>query len=422
MPVRGEVWLVDLGPDRGSEQRGIRPAVLLLLLGAQLAMVGACEPDRSSGGPSGRGSDTSDATNGRDQGTDGPGIPQDGGVLADLTVDLDTLDLATDTGTTASRFEAGVADHGTQLDARAAVQDLGPGDPDAGDAPPWGELRVVILNTHSFQEGADSLDKLRWIGEGLGHLRADLVGLNEVMSGTFWAYDYQGVVYDGTEIIRLALERVSRVPWYVHRQGFAHWADGEEMANVLLSRFPILDSDHAWLTTTDFWPGPQEQRCVIYGRVEVPGLGLVNVFVTHTAGFDSADTETQIHEVKAFMAREFGGNEALDLLLGDLNTPSTWPAYHLWLHTPPFELIDTYAASHPDGVSDPTQLDGEHRIDYVLAGAGWPISEDPGCYRSALIFDGTSVEGVLLPRVSDHKGVLTIFHLAACGGLEKPAR
>ena len=53
-------------------------------------------------------------------------------------------------------------------------------------------LVVVTLNTHSFQEGPDSIEKLEQIGQGLAALDVDLVGLNEVMSGTFWAYDYGG--------------------------------------------------------------------------------------------------------------------------------------------------------------------------------------------------------------------------------------
>lgn len=274
-----------------------------------------------------------------------------------------------------------------------------------------GNLVVVVLNTHSFQEGDDSLDKLQWIGEGLAALEADLIGLNEVMSGTFWAHGFGGAEYDGAELIRTALEEASGDTYYTARHGFAHWDDGEEMSNVLLSRFPIIESGHRLLTTTDYWPAPDESRSVLYARVEVPQLGLVNVFVTHTFGFESADTFVQIDEVKDDMAERFRDNEALDLLLGDLNVPSGSDAYEYWLDAPPFRLIDTYAAANPENVDDSTVVDGDVRIDYIMAGEGWDISENPDRFTSTLVFDGSAVNGQVLPIVSDHKGVVTTFIL-----------
>ena len=270
-------------------------------------------------------------------------------------------------------------------------------------ATPVGELVVVTLNTHSFQEGADSLDKLQWIGEGLAALNADIVGLNEVMSGTFWAYDYNGAKHDGTQIIKQALEEASGVSWYVAEAGFGHWDSGEEMANVLLLRTPIDEFESRSLTTTDFWPAP-EQRNVVYGRTEIANLGKVNIFVTHTWGWDSADTDAQITEVKSFILEKFRGDEALDLLLGDLNVAAGSAAYETWLDANPFRLIDTYGKANPDGFSDSTVVGGENRIDYILAGEGWSLSEDPANYASSLVFDGTD-----LPLASDHLGVMTVF-------------
>ena len=296
-----------------------------------------------------------------------------------------------------SEHDGSVApDPGLTIDAAAAPLDT---------AKPVGQTLVVVtLNTHSFQEGPVSIEKLEQIGQGLAALDVDLVGLNEVMSGTFWAYDYGGAQYDGAEIIEKALEKASGHEYYSARHGFAHWAEGEEMSNVLLSRLPILDSDHQSLTTTDFWPGPKEQRSVLSARVAIPDIGPVNVFVTHTAGWDSADTEIQITEVKAFMAEKHQGDEVVELLFGDLNTPSTYPAYESWLHAVPFELIDTYAAANPSGFTDSTLVGGEHRIDYIFAREGSSASS----YSSTIAFDGDG-----LPVVSDHYGVKTMITLPA---------
>ncbi|MBU1900030.1 hypothetical protein KKB55_19985, partial [Myxococcota bacterium] len=283
--------------------------------------------------------------------------------------------------------------------------------PDASPDVPGDEVLVVVtLNTHSFQEGPDSIDKLRWIGEGLAALDADLVGLNEVMFGDFWAYDYHGATYDGLALIQAALERASGVPWYTARFPFARWADGEEMCNAALSRTPILEHDQRALTTTDAWPAPEARRSVGYIRVEIPRLGWVNFFVAHTWGWDSADTQTQIHEVKAFMAEKFRQDEALDLLVGDLNVPAGGADHQAWLDAPPFRLVDTWAMANPTQRLSPSTFDGAHRIDYVLAGEGWALSEDPNHYEASWVFDG---EAQSLPRVSDHKGQVTRFWLSS---------
>jgi endonuclease/exonuclease/phosphatase family metal-dependent hydrolase len=278
-------------------------------------------------------------------------------------------------------------------------------------ADPPERLTVVTLNTHSFQEGPDSLEKLGWIGEGLAAMDADLVGLNEVMSGTFWAYDFGGAQYDGTRIIQEALEDASGRPWYAATFGFAHWDDGEEMSNAILSRTPILAAERRELTTTDFWPAPDGRRNVAFARTQIPGVGIVHFFVTHTWGWSSVDAIVQIDEVKAFIEEKRRGDEVLTLLVGDLNTPSTWENYARWIEGPPFAFVDTYAEANPGGFADPTMFGGEHRIDYVLVREGSALGADPGTYASSLVFTGEPFDGAVLPVVSDHKGVATVFQL-----------
>jgi endonuclease/exonuclease/phosphatase family metal-dependent hydrolase len=181
------------------------------------------------------------------------------------------------------------------------------------------------------------------------------------------------------------------------------------MSNALLSRVPIEASDSRSLTTTDFWPAPNEQRNVGFARVQLPAIGPVHAFVTHPWAWGSVDTETQIAEVKAFVADQERGDEALELVLGDANLPSTEPAYALWTDPPPFALVDTYAATNPDGFADSTVFGEDHRIDYVFAREGTPSGGGLACSSSFLVFTGEESGGVLLPVVSDHKGVATVF-------------
>ena len=287
------------------------------------------------------------------------------------------------------------SDAGTSDAMEAATMDATT--TDAGRADAAEPLVVVTLNTHSFQEGPDSLAKLEAIGEGLASLGADLVGLNEVMSGTSWAFDFQGEYYDGTERIKTALQNASGGTWHDRRHGFAHWDDGEEMSNVILSRFPILQTDHRFVTTTDFWPAPRERRSVVYAKVDTDEVGPVDFFVTHTYGWDSADTEPQIAEVKAYLESKYDGTTP-QILVGDLNVPSTAPAYGLWVNAPPFAMVDTFGAANPDEPARSTIVGEAHRIDYVLA------RDAPEPSRSWIVFDGGA-----LPIVSDHMGVATAF-------------
>lgn len=348
---------------------------------------------------------------------------EDAGRRHDAAVGLDSgtpPDGPADAGHGDSSDGATAGDMETLQDAYI-VEDAGldtdadPG-PDAAEPPDAGStdaliLTAVTLNTHSFQEGPDSLAKLQQIGQGLAALQADVVGLNEVMSGEFWSYDYGGASYDGTALIQQALEDASGVTWYHAAVGFAHWSSGELMSNVVLSRYPLVEVDSRALTTTDFWPAPDEQRNAVYVRIELPARGPLNLFVTHAWGWDSVDTLTQIAEVKTFMASKARGDEVLELLLGDLNMPSTYAGYDAWLDAPPFVLVDTSAVANPSGMADATTADEMYRIDYVLAREGAVTNQQPMRLQSFRSFDGLEHLGLTLPQVSDHYGVVTVFAL-----------
>ncbi len=259
-------------------------------------------------------------------------------------------------------------------------------------------LVVVTLNTHSFQEGTSSLQKLESIGRGLAALGADIVGLNEVMSGTFWSYHYKGQQYDGAVLIKAALEKASGRTYHVYSAGFAHWSSGEQMSNVVLSRTPIIASGVRALSTTDFWPAPKEQRNVIWARTTLAGYGPLNVLVTHAWGWGSTDTAKQIAEVKAYLASKLQGDEVLNLVLGDLNVHPDHAAFTAWLGAPT-RLVDTFGEANP-GSKAATTFKGQHRIDHVLA------DRRAHSFASALVFDGKTQ-----PVVSDHLGVMTTFTL-----------
>lgn len=261
-------------------------------------------------------------------------------------------------------------------------------------------LVVVTLNTHSFQEGPNSIEKLRAIGRGLAALPADIVALNEVMSGRFPSFG--GQHHDAVEIIREALETASCQPWHVVVSAFAHWDTGEQMANAVLTHFPVTESGERVLTTTDFWPGPSEQRKVVYIRAEPPQIGPVALFATQAWGWDSVDTLTQIDEIKSLVAAKTRGDEANVFVVGDLNIEPSSLGYDRWIGEP-LPLVDTFAVANPEQRDNSTTIGEQHRIDYIFA------TRTKARYQSFLAFDGSTRNEKTTPIVSDHKAVVTIF-------------
>lgn len=316
----------------------------------------------------------------------------------------------TDAGPGADAAEG--RDAAARLDASpgadAGGADSGATGTDAGSDADGGAMRdetdqlvVVTLNTHAFQEGRDSIDKLTQMGQGLAQLDADLIGLNEIMSGDFSAFGPQ----DALDHVQDALEAATGQTWHRARHNWAQWDSGEFMANAILSRYPIRDVDERDLTTTNFWPAPDHgARAVLYGRVDVPRVGVVDLFVTHTAGTHAGMSEAtvQAEEVKAFMGSKGTGAD-LQLLVGDLNVPPTWPTFQTFVNAPPV-LVDTFGVANRSTPNAPTKWSGQNRIDYVLAQADAALLSGGPRFSSRIIFDETD-----LPRVSDHKGVVTIF-------------
>jgi endonuclease/exonuclease/phosphatase family metal-dependent hydrolase len=169
------------------------------------------------------------------------------------------------------------------------------------------------------------------------------------------------------------------------------------MSNAVLSRTPFIDVDRRELPTTDFWPAPRSARNVVHVRTNVPGVGVVNVFVTHPWGWSDVDGPAQVDVAKAFLVEKRRGDEALELVIGDLNAPPSSTVFQRWL-SGAVALVDAFALSHP-GSTASTVFGEDNRIDYVLVGAGASVPSS-----SNLVFDG--VDG---PRVSDHIGVQTAF-------------
>jgi endonuclease/exonuclease/phosphatase family metal-dependent hydrolase len=134
---------------------------------------------------------------------------------------------------------------------------------------------------------------------------------------------------------------------------------GGEYGLAVLSRFPILGSERFALSSFG-----AEQRILLVARIARTPTDTITFAVTHLGlnSTNSTERNTQAHEVLGHLR----GRERV-FLAGDFNATPGSPALDI-LTT---ELTDTWVAAgtgtgytHP--ASGPT-----HRIDYIMAGAGW---------------------------------------------------
>lgn len=279
-----------------------------------------------------------------------------------------------------------------------------------------GRLVTVTLNTHSLQETTGRFKKLHSIAAGLARLNADIVGLNEIVFGNIFSRGYGGQYYDTAEIIRLHLECLSGRPYYLYREGFARWENGEWLGNAILSAHPLIATDTVKLTTTNFWPAPASQRNCLYAKIALPAGANADVFVTHLMGYDYPDTAIQISELKRFVNTHRSSGAVGALIMGDFNIPSTHSNYKILLESAPV-FTDIFFAANAGGKDTPTTLNGQ-RIDYIFWLDGdWRLAERQ--IRSSVIFDGREYNEYLYPIVSDHFGVVAILGKARKKALKK---
>ncbi len=223
-------------------------------------------------------------------------------------------------------------------------------------APPGATLRILTYNVHQGFSNRGAVDPEAY-AEVLRAADADLVALQE------------------SDTARLTSGNLDLVRYLADRLGY-HAAYGpptraQSFGIALLSRYPLLQASHAFLTSSI------DRRALLMAQVEVDGQP-VWVFVTHFA-LGVEDREAEAMEVLALTA-PVGG---LRILAGDLNScpGGLCPGF-------PGRPDDVYArvtasfrdawteagfaADDPRGhtyhTSDPSE-----RIDYIFASGGLTV-------------------------------------------------
>ena len=191
-----------------------------------------------------------------------------------------------------------------------------------------------------------------------------------------------------------------------------HEAEGVGFGNAVLSRWPVVGSEHRPLPST----GERAYRNVLHAEVAGP-RGPLHLFTTHLDHqFDrSAVRQRQAAEVCRFVAERRGPEDGFPpLLTGDLNAePASDEVRSLTgraaVAVPGLVFQDAWElAGEGDGATwsgaNPYQAEAlwpGRRLDYVLV--GWPRPSTLGRVRAARLAGVEPVGGV---QPSDHYAVV----------------
>ena len=263
-------------------------------------------------------------------------------------------------------------------------------------------FKVLILNLHCYQE--DNQDaKLTSIARAIADLDVDIVCLQEVAEN--WN---DGSGDWNTNAARIVQDRIGRT-YFLHtdwsHRGFDQYREGV----AVLSKFPFQKQEARYVSTSqDIYD--IHARKVVMAQVDVPAIGLVNVFSTHLSWWNSG-FRAQFDALRAWADRRHTKSVAATLLCGDFNIKTASEGYGYLVGASDYEdqflkmtareaFDRIYRRSEGDGQH---QLADDHRIDYVFMKRASKLKVTAA---RALFTDQE------YGRVSDHVGYLVTFEPA----------
>lgn len=223
-------------------------------------------------------------------------------------------------------------------------------------------LTVMSFNIEghaTFLKGAEHLEDVAAV---IRKYNPDVVGINEAHRGT-----WQARFGDHVEQLRL-LTGMNVV------FGRSYTFAGGHFGNAVLTRGEIVSSDVRDL------PGTGEPRTLLESVIRVNG-GTIEFYVTHTSAWASLSQDTRREQLQCVQAHLRSSRHPY-ILTGDLNAPADSEEMKSFLAGNTMQLAGDPAA--------PTHRVMNHRLDYILADAGWRVTsarvldEGPSDHRPVL--------------------------------------
>lgn len=260
-------------------------------------------------------------------------------------------------------------------------------------------LKVLILNLHCCQEENQDY-KLSQIAKAIGELDVDVVCLQEVAERWNEGHgDWQ------TNTARIINERL-RTPYHLvtdwSHLGFGRYREGV----ALLSRHPIRKHAARYVSVSHD-PYSIHSRKVVMAQVEVPCVGLLNVFSSHLSWWDDGFPE-QFENLRRWAGEEHTSQVTATMLGGDFNIKAGSNGYQLVVASNEYD--DQFLSARSPQTFHKIfeardlpwshDLDDDHRIDYVFLRKGSALRVTSGRVLFTDQDYGT---------VSDHPGYLMTF-------------
>lgn len=219
-------------------------------------------------------------------------------------------------------------------------------------------LKLLTLNLHCYQEENQDA-KFNRIAAAVGDLDIDLICLQEV--GEFWKGGRGDWNSNAAKIIRDRLGRPYHIMADWSHIGFDRYREG----SAILSRYPFLICDSGYVSTSETADSIHSRKvCMV--RLQVPAIGLVNLFCAHLSWWNEGFQE-QFATLSAWAQRWHDATAAATLLCGDFNVATGSPGYRMALR----HYDDQYLLAGRYGRPDPGQgAADDGRIDHIFMKKG----------------------------------------------------
>ncbi len=260
-------------------------------------------------------------------------------------------------------------------------------------------LKVLILNLHCYQED-DQDYKFSQIAKAINELDADVVCLQEVAE--LWNEGAGDWASNSARIINDRLQ----TPYHLHTDwahlGFDKYREGV----AVLSRYDFIKHDARYVSDShDAFS--IHSRKVVMAQVNVPYIGLINVFSAHLSWMEDGFSG-QFTRLCEWAETTYSPQVDATLLCGDFNITAGSEGYQLVVDAHQYD--DQYLAANSQGVFDrifrvndahwQNYLAEDYRIDYIFLNKNSNLK-----VTSAKVLFTEQDYG----RVSDHCGYFMTF-------------
>ncbi len=247
-------------------------------------------------------------------------------------------------------------------------------------------LKILTLNLHCYQE-EDQSAKFTRIAGAINDLNADIVCLQEV--GELWNGGCGDWNSNAARIIKDQLLQPYQYQGDWSHLGFHKYREG----SAILSKYPFVFQDSGYVSPVQD-VNDIHSRKVVLAQVDVPYIGLVNVFSVHLSWW-SAGFREQLQNLLAWAEQRHGGAVAATFLCGDFNNAAGSEGYRLAAE----RYEDQFLRANSCGLV----TDGDRHIDYIFMRKGSRLQ----AVAARMLFTEADYG-----RVSDHPGFYAEFEPA----------